>query len=121
MFELTVASGAQIYEAAIEGAKRKFNRSTDDYSVYESLLHEYYELMLDDVENKAACERVRKRTKNSWKNARFALYLVMFHSHRSFQKCETHARVCVDPYGSNVFDIPLEYWEMFVNQNKDCA
>lgn len=65
MANIQSASGEQIYEAAIEGAKRKFNRSTDDYSVYEAMLHEFYELMLLDKNNKAACDRVRKRTKNN--------------------------------------------------------
>lgn len=121
MFQMTVASGSQIYKAAIEGAKRKFNRSTDDYSVYESMLHEFYELMLDDPQNKAECERVRKRTANSWQNAKFVLYLVMLHKHRGGKRCETHARVTVNPHSHKVFDIPLEYWKMFEHQNKDCA
>jgi hypothetical protein len=57
MANIQVASGQQIYDAAVEGAKRKFNRSTDDYSVYESMLHEFYEMMLTDNNNKAACDR----------------------------------------------------------------
>ncbi len=121
MFQMTVASGSQIYKAAIEGAKRKFNRSTDDYSVYESMLHEFYELMLDDPNNKAECERVRKRTGNSWQNARFPLYLVLLHKHRAGKKCETHARVTLNPVEAKVFDIPLEYWKMFEHQSKECA
>jgi hypothetical protein len=121
MSNMTVASGVQIYKAAIEGAKRKFNRSTDDYSVYESMLHEFYEIMLDDPQNSAECERVRKLTGNSWQNAKFPLYLVMFHKHRGGKRCETHARVVVNPHSHKVFDIPLEYWKMFENQNKKCA
>ena len=121
MFQMTVASGLQIYKAAIEGAKRKFNRSSDDYSVYVSMLHEFYELMLDDSNNKTEAERVRKRTGNSWQNASFPLYLVMLHKHRGGKKCETHARVTLDPYMCKVFDIPMEYWKMFEHQSKEWA
>lgn len=121
MYQMTVASGIQIYKAAIEGSKRKFNRSTDDFSVYESMLHEFYELMLDDPQNKAECERVRKRTGNSWQNAKFPLYLVLLHKHRGGKKCETHARVTLNPIECKVFDIPLEYWKLFENQNEMCA
>ncbi len=63
MANIQVASGQQNYDAAVEGEKRKFNRSTDDYSVYESMLHEFYEMMLTDKSNNSACERVRNRTK----------------------------------------------------------
>jgi hypothetical protein len=120
MNSLTVASGLQIYKAGIAGAKRKFNRSTDDYSVYSSMLHELYEDMLDDAEKIDECERIRKRTGNSWQNARFSLRLLMLHEHRAGKKCETHARVCL---GSSyrVFDIPLEYWKLFDEQSKQYA
>ena len=38
MTNYVVASGKQIYVAAISGAKKKFNLSTDDYKVYIVLL-----------------------------------------------------------------------------------
>ena len=41
MTNYVIASGKQIYDAAISGAKKKFNRSTDDYSVYESMLYRF--------------------------------------------------------------------------------
>lgn len=116
-----VASGKQIYQAAIEGAKRKFNRSTDNYKVYEAMLHEYYELMLDDPSNKAACARIRKRTKNNWRNANFSLTLVILHKHRAFEPCETHARVCLMGFEHKVFDIPFEYWSAFEKQSLRAA
>jgi hypothetical protein len=121
MRNMIFANGAQIYEAAIEGAKRKFNRSTDDCSVYESMLQEFYEIMLADEKNKAACERVRKRTKNNWRNANFPITLLMYHKHRAFQPCETHARVCLTSFYNKIFDIPLEYWELFEYQSQTCA
>ena len=121
MANIQVASGQQIYDAAVEGAKRKFNRSTDDYSVYESMLHEFYEMMLTDKNNNSACERVRNRTKNNWRNANFPITLIMYHKHRARKNCETHARVCLTSFYNKVFDIPLDYWELFEEQNKEAA
>jgi len=121
MTKYGVASGKQIYKAAVEGAKREFNRSTNDYSVYESMLNEFYEKMLSDKKNKAACDRVRKRTKNNWLNANFPITLLMELKHRATQPCETHARVCLTGHFHQIFDIPLEYWEMFEEQSKQYA
>lgn len=121
MANIQVASGRQIYEAAVEGAKRKYNRSTDNHTVYESMLHEFYEIMLSDENNKAACDRVRKRTNNNWRNANFPITLLMYHKHRAMEPCETHARVCLTSFYNKIFDIPLEYWLLFEGQNKDFA
>ena len=121
MANIQVASGQQIFEAAVEGAKRKYNRSTDDYSVYESMLHEFYEIMLSDENNKAACDRVRKRTKNNWRNANFPITLIMYHKHRAMKPCEIHARVCLTSFYNKIFDIPLGYWEFFEEKNKETA
>ena len=119
MSTFKVASGQQIFDAAVAGAKRKFNRSTDDSSVYESMIHDFNELMLSDVLNKTECDRIRKRTKNNWRNAKFPIALVMYHCHRAMQPCETHARVRL--FHHIVFDIPLEYWELFEEQSKQYA
>ena len=115
MSNYKVASGQQIYDAAVAGAKQKFNRSTDDYSVYECMLNEFYELMLNDNKNKAECNRIRKRTKNNWRNANLPISLVMYHCYRAMQPCETHARVRL--FHHIVFDIPLEHWQMFREQS----
>jgi hypothetical protein len=119
MSTFKVASGQQIFDAAVAGAKRKFNRSTDDSSVYESMIHDFNALMLSDVLNKTECDRIRKRTKNNWRNAKFPIALVMYHCHRAMQPCETHARVRL--FHHIVFDIPLEYWELFEEQSKQYA
>ena len=120
MTNYVVASGKQIYVAAISGAKKKFNRSTDNHTVYQSMLHEYYEIMLTDDTNQTECDRIRKRTKNNWRNANFTLTLLMYHCHRAMQPCETHARVCLASY-HRVFDIPMEYWKLFEEQSKQYA
>ena len=119
MTNYVVASGQQIFDAAVAGAKRKFNRSTDDYSVYESMIHDFNELMLSDIANQAACDQIRKRTKNDWRNANLPIALVLYHCHRAMQPCETHARVRL--FHHIVFDIPLEYWKLFEEQSKQYA
>jgi hypothetical protein len=85
------------------------------------MLNEFYEAMLSDKQNKAACDRVRKRTKNNWRNANFPITLLMEHKHRALQPCETHARVCMMGQYHQIFDIPMEYWELFEEQSKQYA
>ena len=121
MTNYVVASGEQIYQSAIEGAKRKYNRSTDNYSVYEKMLSESYEYMLSDSKNKAANKRIRQRTKNNWRNANFAVCFYMFHKHKAMQPCETHVRVSLMLSPTKIFDIPLDYWNMFEQQTKKVA
>jgi len=121
MNNFVVASGAQIYDALVEGAKRKYNRSTDDYSVYEKVLNDFYQYMISDKNNKAACERIRKRTNNNWRNANYPVTLLMFHKHRAMQLCETHARICLLGFYDKIFDIPLEYYELFEKQSRKFA
>ena len=121
MIDYVIATGEQIYQAAIEGAKRKFNRSTDDYKSYESMLEDFYNLMLDDPKNKEACESVRRRTKNNWRNANFPMTLLIFHEHRASQPCEVHARVCLMGNHQKVFDIPLSFWELLKHQGRKSA
>ena len=118
---IVFASGKQIIDAAAEGANRKFNRSTKDSAVYESMLHEFYELMLSDSTRKSLCEKARRRTKNNWRNAQFPLTLLMYHKHRAMQPCETHARICVMGQYQQIFDIPLEHWKLFEEQSKQYA
>lgn len=121
MDDILVASGAQIYDALVEGAKRKYNRSTDDFLVYEKILSDTYEYMLDDNQNKSECEKIRKRTKNNWKNANFPITFLMFHKHRAMQPCETHARICLLGTSARILDIPLEYYELFEKQSRKFA
>jgi hypothetical protein len=121
MAYIVFASGKQILDAAAEGANRKFNRSTKDCAVYESMLQVFYERMLSDSTRKSYCDKARKLTKNNWRNAQFPLTLLMYHKHRAMQPCETHARICVMGQYQHIFDIPLEYWEMFEAQSKQYA
>ena len=121
MTYIVFASGKQILDAAVEGANRKFNRNTKDCTVLESMLHEFYENMLSDSTRKSLCEKARKRTNNNWRNAQFPLTLLMYHKHRATQPCETHARICVMGKLHQIFDIPMEYWQLFEEQSKQYA
>ena len=121
MRNIVFASGTQIFDSAVEGAKRKYNRSTEDYSEYENMLNKFYEDMLNDKSNVELCKHVRKKTKNNCRNALFPMTILMLHKHRAMQPCETHARVCLMGNYSKVFDIPLEYWEMFESQSRESA
>ena len=121
MSNTVVASGQQIYDAAIEGAKRGYNRSTDDYTKYSSLISNFYNALLNSIRNKSERNRIRKNTNNDWRQAKFPLELAMFHDHIRGQLSETHARVYFADFPAKVFDIPLDHWQFFEYQSKRVA
>ena len=117
MEELMAVTGALIYAAAIEGAKRNFERTTDDYSFYELMLHTYYELMFSDEENKDECDRYRNCTNNNWRNSLFPITLIEYREHRSPSSCEIHARVCLKCCEHIPFDIPMRFFKLFKQES----
>jgi hypothetical protein len=104
--------GSEIYKAAVAGAKRGYNRSTDNYASYEDALSESFSYFVSTIGNRAARRSVMKKTKGSWKEAYLPLSLAMIHTHIGGEVSEPHARVYLlnDPH---VFDIPLTDWEEF--------
>jgi hypothetical protein len=99
-----------IYNAAVAGAKRGYNRSSDDYSVYEDDLRETFDYCTSLINNEYLRNAVMKSTKGKWQNAKLPLSLVMLHKHKMGVACETHARVAL-PNSTAVFDIPLTHWQ----------
>ncbi len=120
MHNYAVASGEQLFDALVEGANRKYNRSSDDKTVYETVLLDFYEYMLKDL-TKSQRKSIRKQTNNNWRNAYFPIQLLMFHKHKAFVPCETHARILLPSSDFQVFDIPLEYFNLFQKQAKQIA
>jgi len=110
--------GSEIYEAAVAGAKRKYNRSTDNYVAYEEALSEHYKKLLVDIDDRRARRSVERKTKGSWKQAYLPLSLAMVHKHIGGEQSEPHARVYLSTL-AHVFDIPLEYWEKFEVSTKE--
>jgi hypothetical protein len=115
MREVNFATGQQIYDAAVEGAKRKYNRSTDNHSIYEVRLEELYEFMLKDL-SKQIEKSVRKNTDNSWRKTFLPIEFLMYHKHIQRKESEVHVRIMLSSQRVSVIDIPLECWEAFERQ-----
>lgn len=104
--------GSDIYDAAVAGAKRGYNRSTDNYASYEEALSESFDYFVSTIGNREARRSVMKKTKGSWRKAYLPLSLAMVHKHIGGEPSEPHARVYLGN-DFQVFDIPLENWEKF--------
>lgn len=105
------ANGNAIYKAAIAGAKRGYNRSTDDYSKYEALISNCYNNMLLTVEDEEERLQIIENTDGMWQNTVLPVFLVMLHKHKGGKECEVHARVYLQTMEGSVFDIPLLHWQ----------
>ena len=113
MSSTVYAKGADIYAAFVHGAESKFNRSTDDYSSYETQLAKSYDYWLKCAGGREQVRAIKRKTKGNWRNAYLPLSLALLHHFKSGEPVETHARVYLanDPY--SVIDIPLADWRKF--------
>lgn len=104
------AKGSDIYMAFVHGAEQGYNRSTDDYAIYEEQLTQSYEHCLKLVGNREQIRAIKRKTKGSWRNAYLPLNLALFHHYKAGEQVDTHARVYLanDPF--SVIDIPLVDW-----------
>ena len=109
--------GSDIYEAAVAGAKRGYNRSTDDSSAYADALNKCLQKLLSSCSREQR-RRVLKGTGGKWKTAVLPLSLALIHKHIGGVPCEEHARVYLSTDPFNVFDIPIVHWDRFVENNK---
>lgn len=109
--------GQQIFNAAVEGAKRGYNRSTGDYTHYEELLSKVFQQYLNACVNRDERHTIMKKTKGDWRHAYLPICLATEHDNKGGQPCEAHARVYLPPEIGAVFDIPLEDWDFFVKSS----
>jgi hypothetical protein len=116
MFKVIFATGEQIYKAAVAGALRGYNRSTDDHGKYAQLLEQHYKDMLNDAGNRVARRKIMKSTGNDWRRANLPLSIALVHKHIGGQECEEHARVFLTSNPTRVFDIPMNHWNEMSNQ-----
>lgn len=112
--ELVFVKGQRIYNAAIEGAKRGYNRTFSDCTIYEELISKVFLYHLNTCNTKKELHAVMKSTKGDWRNAFLPVCLVMHHQHKGGVPCELHARVYLPPFMGDMFDIPWDIWEYFV-------
>ena len=114
MQDYVFVRGQEIYEAVIEGAKRGYNRSENDYEILSKHLKNEYELLIknctDDVKKR---KQIRKNTKNNWRLAVMPLQFLMIHKRIELSPSEEHVRVMLCESNS-IFDIPVKSWEKLV-------
>jgi hypothetical protein len=109
--------GKKIYEAAVEGAKRGYSMSTNDYSIYEEKLDHEYELLIKNcTSNKRKQRQIRLNTNNSWKKAIIPLQFLMYHEKIERELSEKHVRVMLQET-MTVFDISNESWEKLIAES----
>lgn len=118
MSEVIFATGEEIYAAAVAGAERGYNRSTDEHQTYERILGEHYETLLNNVSNIAERRRIQKRTGNDWRKAYLPLSMALVHQHVRGEPCEAHARVYLTSNRGRIFDIPMAHWEEMSQSSK---
>lgn len=118
MLKTAFATGNEIYAAAVEGAKRGYNRSTDNYAAYEDAISDVYEYYLSTA-TRSTRRAIEHKTKGDWRNAYLPLMLMMEHKHIGGKPSETHARVMLQGKGVTFIDIPLDRWEQFESQTKE--
>ena len=118
MSNVIFATGEQIYTAAVAGAERGYNRSTDEHSNYEKVIDEHYKAMLNDVSNRAERRRIQKHTGNNWRKAYLPLSMALVHKHIGGKECEEHARVYLTSNPARVFDIPMNHWNVLSKKSK---
>lgn len=105
------AKGSDIYTAFVHGAEQGYNRSTDDYTIYEAQLAKSYEYWLKCAGSREQVRAIKRKTKGSWRNAFLPVKLALHHHYKAGEPVDAHARVYLanDPF--SVIDIPLADWE----------
>ena len=114
MSMIIYARGYEIYEAAVAGAKLKYNRSTDNHKVYSDALKQHYTELTSSIKDAAIRRKVISATNGEWYGAYLPLALALIHEHRALEKCEPHARVFLTSDPGMVFDIPIKSWDRMV-------
>lgn len=113
------AKGFDIYNAAVAGSMRGYNRSTNDHARYADALSQCYAEVIEDfADSPAEQQQILLHTKGKWQNAKLPLTLAMLHKHKGGKSCETHCRVYLYANCAAVFDIPLSHWQRLCAKNE---
>lgn len=107
---VVLVKGVDLWAAAISGAERGYNRTTDDYEVYKDMFKEHFE---------ACCKKYAPdlvKTNLNWKSAQMPVMFLMFHEHyHSAEIREQHVRVML-PETNAILDITTDSWNKLVEK-----
>jgi hypothetical protein len=112
--------GSDIYKAAVAGAKRGYNRSTDDYSDYQRALNGCYEYDVSTVNDPSVRLNIWRKTRGDWRNAYLPVSFLQEHKHIAGEPSEAHARIAVHSDTMKVMDVPLDKWRSLERNAKVC-
>ena len=108
--QIIFIKGRDIYKAAVAGAKRGYNRSTDDYTTYEQVLGGCYDFHISTVDEPSVRLNIWRTTRGDWRNAYLPVSFLIEHKHIGGKPSEAHARIAVHSDTMKVIDVPLEKW-----------
>lgn len=111
MSQVIFALGGNIYKAAVAGAAKGYNRTTNDHQHYERAINALFHEMLSDL-SEAESHQVEMHTGNDWRKTYLPLCLAMYHHHKKGVPCEVHARVYLLSNPGALFDIPISDWKL---------
>jgi hypothetical protein len=118
--QVIFVKGRDIYKAAVAGAKRGYNRSTDDHSAYERALGACYDYHLSSVVEPSARLNIWRKTRGDWRNAYLPVSFLMEHKHIACKPSEAHARLAVHKDSMTVIDVPMDSWNSLKRNAKVC-
>jgi hypothetical protein len=109
------AMGQAIYNAAVAGSKKGYSRTNDDYTVYEQILSEQFDYLME-VSSRSEHRKMTRQTKGNWKRTYLPISFLMEHEH--YETKEIHARVMLLDRFNTIIDIPLKRWRWLENEHK---
>jgi hypothetical protein len=117
MKNVVMVLGSDIYEAAIAGAGKRYNRANRNVKLYEEGLKECYQSLLQEIDDDVIRKDIQRNTLGDWRRAYLPLAIAIVHSCRKGRPCESHARVYLANNPASVFDIPMDYWIRFEKED----
>ena len=118
--QIVFIKGRDIYKAALAGAKRGYNRSTDDYSTYKRALKGCYDYQLSTVDEPSVRLNIWRKTRGDWRNAYLPVSFLMEHKHIAGEPSEAHARIAVHSDTMKVMDVPMDKWHSLERNAMSC-
>lgn len=118
--QVIFVKGRDIYKAAVAGAKRGYNRSNADYSVYEGVLKGCFDYHISTVDEPSVRLNIWRETHGSWRNAYLPVSFLVEHEHIAGERSEAHARIAVHSDTMKVIDVPMDSWHSLERNAKVC-
>ena len=119
MEDILFCSGKSIFEAAVSGAKRGYNRTTNNYAQYSYLLQCQFDELARNVVDTEERNAINTATHNSALSAILPINFICKHYYKAGKRCEEHVRLAVTVKGAHVyFDSTLASYRKLLAESK---